>query len=211
MKTVVYYLLIALFAFSAIACSKPRVEVKHKKERDPNEIETGMFYLRYLIERYYVPTSYKVEYDREGKLNVISVYLNGYRDKYISEETGAEFYRIAEQFGEYGKETFAFPMPALYKPYNVVAMNAYQTKDGKKIDVSDQFRICYTDFSIFVKSNYHEEPMLLSKKISELTSEEIKWIDRDISVFPKMEDKRNLTLELTIKDAEPLVIKLTGE
>ena len=53
--------------------------------------------------------------------------------------------------------------------------------------------------------------MEISKKISELTPEDVKWIDWYIAVFPKMEDKRNLTLELTIKDAAPLVIKLTGE
>lgn len=212
MKTTAYYLLIILFAFSAIACSKPRVETEPKRPKHPNELpETGVFYLRYLIERYYVPTSYKVEYDRDGELDVMGVYLNGDRDKYISEETGAEFYRIAEQFGEYGKNTFAFVMPGLYKPYNVLAVNAYQTKEGKKVDVSDRFCICYTDFSIVVKSNYQKQPMEISKKISELTPEDVKWIDWYIAVFPKMEDKRNLTLELTIKDATPLVIKLTGE
>ena len=152
-----------------------------------------------------------MEYDRDGELDVMGVYLNGDRDKYISEETGAEFYRIAEQFGEYGKNTFAFVMPGLYKPYNVLAVNAYQTKEGKKVDVSDHFSICYTDFSIVVKSNYQKQPMEISKKISELTPEDVKWIDWYIAVFPKMEDKRNLTLELTIKDAAPLVIKLTGE
>ena len=93
MKTTAYYLLIILFAFSAIACSKPRVETEPKRPKHPNELpETGVFYLRYLIERYYVPTSYKVEYDRDGELDVMGVYLNGDRDKYISEETGAEFY-----------------------------------------------------------------------------------------------------------------------
>lgn len=77
------------------------------------------------------------------------------------------------------------------------------------IDLSEQSWIGYSNYSKFILSKYlGEECIFISKKISEVTSDDLKWLPKHFSVSPPMEDKGEYYLTISLTSGKELSVLL---
>lgn len=170
------------------------------------EILTGTFLERYYLSSYFVPQRIHLSsYSRNGVNDII---LEG-TDKITKETNIAEFTRLSTEYGETGEQEFWMEKPPYSQPYGISAIKAYQSIRGEQIDVSDKFIIAWRDCSNVILSKYSDMNEKVSqKKISELTTHDLKWLRERFSVYHTTPLDGDLYLVMILENGTELSLQL---
>lgn len=121
-----------------------------------------------------------------------------------------EFLHLAKEYGETGETEFWKSGPGLLKPYGLAQMKAFLLKEGQKIDISDSVNIVFEDVSEIIFSKYKNMDAKKAewKKLSELTSHDLKWMQYTFSISHSLKEEGEYYLVVTLTNGEELSVKL---
>lgn len=168
---------------------------------------SGDVEVNYYISDYFIPQNIGIStYSRNGVFDIIL----GHGDSSISQKGNfVEFKKLAKEYGETGEKTFILWHPSVSHPYSLSTIRVYKMQNGKMIDLSEQSWIGYSNYSKFILSKYlGEDCIFISKKISEVTSDDLKWLPKYFSVSPPMEDKGEYYLTISLTSGKELSVLL---
>lgn len=163
--------------------------------------------VRYYIGRYFIPDKIYISSDPTNNYFVLHLDTG---DRYISlDENPAEFKKLAKEYGETGETIFRLWHPPVIQPYNISQLKVYKKQDGKMIDVSDIVEIGYRSYFKIISSKYATKNVeYLSKKISELTPHDLKWLPDDFQIVLSKMDAGEYYLVVTLADGKELSMEL---
>lgn len=169
---------------------------------------SGTDEVNYYISSYFIPQriTFTTTTSRNGSFYLL---LNTDNHRISLKENPTEFKKLAREYGETGENTFRLWHPPVSQPYSLSKIRVYKMQNGKMIDISEQSGIGYLDYSKFVLSKYLGEDLIpTSKKISEVTSDDLKWLPEHFSVSPPMEDKGEYYLTISLTSGKELSVLL---
>lgn len=165
------------------------------------EIITGRFDLRYLFSSYFVPQSINVP--SPGTYG-FRAYLNS-EEKITEENNLTEFLKLSTEYGETGDKIFSVPHPPYPKPYGISSIKFYQSAQGKRADISDKVKIAFRDCSNIILSKYSvKSDEFVIKKVSELTSHDLKWLRERFTIFRETKEPGEFYLVITLENGKEL-------
>ncbi|MDD7317151.1 MAG: hypothetical protein SOZ80_03110 [Prevotella sp.] len=188
-------LLLLLTIVSLVSCS----------EKEPI---SGTDEVNYYISSYFIPQriAFTTTVSRNGSFYLL---LNTDNHRISQKENPAEFKKLAKEYGETGEKIFRLWHPPVSQPYNILKIKVYKKQNGKMTDVSEQSGIGYSDYSKFVLSKYSGEDFIpTSKKISELTAHDLKWLPERFSISPPTEKEGEYYLVITLESGKELSVHL---
>ena len=156
---------------------------------------------RYLFDAYFVPNKASVNTIARKSF---TVQLDGEHIK----QGSTLFTSLSKEYGDTGEDRQLYP-PPYPKPYNITNLRILQGEGAEIKDVSSEFSITFKDFSEYVASKYSKGvDTQVTKKVSDLTDHDYKWIFFKFNLESPERDNTNLTLEVVLKDAQTFKVKL---
>jgi len=131
-------------------------------------------------------------------------------DKAIEEMSNPDFRELAAEYGEMGSKRILVIGPPNRKPYNVQGIKIWQGEGKGRVDVSAKVTLKFVDYSGYIKSGYKGRFYeVVCRTLSELTDHDLKWMSESFTLyFDQLEDKSNLTLEISVRGRRPIIKRL---